>query len=125
LSKKSKESFEGGRGFECEMDEGTRDNDVGDGRQVVDINSTNASSERGKNRKGLRGGEKREKRTHTEINDAILDERGGCLVNTSETLPDDQVQWYEREVPRREWVYTSSLGRTYRKTIAKIVGKNG
>ncbi len=44
------------------MDEGTKDNYVGDGRQVVGINSTNASAEREKSKTHAREKE-REKNT--------------------------------------------------------------
>ncbi len=82
------------------MDEGTKDKDVGDKLQVEDIGSTNADAERGRSRKRTRGGEKREKRTHTETNDAILDERRGCLNTSKSLLLDNQVGWYERAVSR-------------------------
>ncbi len=79
---------------------GDEGREVGDKWHVVDSSFTSTSAENGgKSKTHTRERKEEEKNTHTEINDAILDKRGGCL-NTSESLLDNRVQWYEKAASR-------------------------
>jgi len=73
-------------------------------RKMLEITGTlwtavpQARVPRGVEVKSARERGKKGRKEHTEINDAILDEKG-CL-NTSESLLDNRAQWYKRAVSR-------------------------